>query len=154
MAAWAVANLQAQIDETNATVTIHELPAVVADDQLSRVFQNLIENAIKYRGKTAPDIRVRAVKGGRHWLFSVEDNGIGFEMQYSDSIFGVYQRLHDRKIEGTGIGLAVCKKIGGALGRPYMDAIGARQGLHLLFHGSGRSVASSDPESYILYSTL
>jgi PAS domain S-box-containing protein len=111
MAAWAIANLQAQIDETNAAVTIHELPAVVADDQLSRVFQNLIENAIKYRGESPPDIRVRAERGGRHWLFSVEDNGIGFEMRYADSIFGVYQRLHGSKIEGTGIGLAVCKKL-------------------------------------------
>ena len=111
MVAWATANLQAQIDETNATVTIDELPAVVADDQLSRVFQNLIENAIKYRGETPPDIRVRAERGGRHWLFSVEDNGIGFEMRYADSIFGVYQRLHDQTIEGTGIGLAICKKL-------------------------------------------
>jgi chemotaxis family two-component system sensor kinase Cph1 len=69
LAAWAVANLHAQIDETNATVTIHELPAVIADDQLSRVFQNLIENAIKYRSEKPPDIRVRAERGGRHWLF-------------------------------------------------------------------------------------
>jgi PAS domain S-box-containing protein len=74
-AAWAIANLHTQIDETNATVTIHELPAVVADDQLSRVFQNLIENAVKYRSEIPPDIHVRAERGGRHWLFSVKDNG-------------------------------------------------------------------------------
>ncbi len=111
MAAWAVANLQAQIDETNATVTVDELPAVVADDQLSRVFQNLIENALKYRSEIPPEIRVTAERGSRHWLFSVKDNGIGFEMRYADSIFGVYQRLHGQKIEGTGIGLAVCKKL-------------------------------------------
>ena len=81
MAAWAIANianLKAQIDQTDATVTFHELPPVVADDQLSRVFQNLIEKAIKYRSELPPDIRVRAQRGGRHWLFSVQDNGIRF----------------------------------------------------------------------------
>ena len=66
MAAWAIANLKAQIDQTDATVTFHELPPVVADDQLSRVFQNLIENAIKYRSESPPEIRVHAERGGLH----------------------------------------------------------------------------------------
>ena len=111
MAAWAVANHQAQIDETHATVTIQELPMVLADDQLSRVFQNLIGNALKYRGEASPEIRVQAERSGDHWLFSVKDNGIGFEMEHAEDIFGVFQRLHRDKIEGTGIGLAVCKKL-------------------------------------------
>ena len=110
-AAWAVANLQAQIEETHASVVIEELPMVTADDQLSRVFQNLIGNALKYRGEALPDIRVRAERKGDYWLFSVRDNGIGFEMRHAQEIFGVFQRLHDQKIEGTGIGLAVCKKL-------------------------------------------
>jgi light-regulated signal transduction histidine kinase (bacteriophytochrome) len=111
MATWAIANLQAQIEETGATVTIQNLPPVSADDPLSRVFQNLIENAIKYRREAPPDIRISAERRGRQWLFSVQDNGIGFEMQYADQIFAVFERLHGSKIGGTGIGLAVCRKL-------------------------------------------
>jgi len=111
MAAGAIADLRVQIDESHASVTVEELPAVVADDQLSRVFQNLIQNAIKYRGEAPPDVRVDAERRGHYWLFSVKDNGIGFEMDHAEDIFGVFQRLHPEKIEGTGIGLAVCKKL-------------------------------------------
>lgn len=110
-AGWAVANLQAQIEETHATVTIQQLPSVLADGQLSLVFQNLIGNALKYRGGASPDIRVGAERAGDSWLFSVQDNGIGFDMQDAERIFGVFQRLHDQKVEGSGIGLAICKKV-------------------------------------------
>jgi light-regulated signal transduction histidine kinase (bacteriophytochrome) len=110
-AAWAIADLRAQIDESHATVTIQDLPAVIADHQLSRVFQNLIGNALKYRGEASPDIRVRSQRSGDYWLFSVADNGIGFEMKHAEDIFGVFLRLHGETIEGTGIGLAVCKKL-------------------------------------------
>jgi light-regulated signal transduction histidine kinase (bacteriophytochrome) len=83
------------------------------DTQLSQVFQNLIGNAIKYRSAKAPRIHVSAVAvAGKERVFSVRDNGIGIDTQYFDRIFVLFQRLHGRKqFEGTGIGLAICKKI-------------------------------------------
>ena len=113
LAKWAVANLQAQIKESDASIAIdHRLPQVDADNQLARVFQNLIGNAIKYRGEKRPEIRVSAERTDDQWVFAVRDNGIGFDMKYADKIFGVFQRLHrSDQYEGTGIGLAVCKKI-------------------------------------------
>lgn len=111
LAGWAVANLRAQIEDTGAVVTIDDLPKLVADDQLSRVFQNLIGNAIKYRSQARPDIRVSARREGNDWLFSVRDNAIGFEMKHAEKIFGVFQRLQGQQVEGTGIGLAICRKV-------------------------------------------
>lgn len=113
MVNWAIMNLQAQIAESGATVTVQEhLPEVYADDQLARVFQNLISNAIKYRGSVPPIIHVSAKRERDECIFAVRDNGIGIEMQYADRIFEVFQRLHGvDEYEGTGIGLAICKKI-------------------------------------------
>jgi signal transduction histidine kinase len=75
------------------------------------VFQNLISNAIKYRGPAAPCIRIDAKASGTEWIFTVEDNGIGLDMKYAERIFGVFKRLHGPEIPGTGIGLALCKRI-------------------------------------------
>jgi PAS domain S-box-containing protein len=109
---WAILNLQPQIDETGAIITNDGLPTVRADDRLFRVFQNLIENAIKYRSERRPEINVSAQAKGQFWNISVRDNGIGLNMKYADRIFGVFQRLHGQdKYEGCGIGLATCKKI-------------------------------------------
>ena len=110
---WAIMNLQAQIEESGAVVTIEEpLPRVSADDQLARVFQNLIGNAIKYKGEQHPQIHISARQNGDAAIFAVRDNGIGFEMKYADRIFGVFQRLHgEHQYEGTGIGLAICKRL-------------------------------------------
>ena len=109
----ALENLQVLIDETDARVILDEMPEVNADPgQLELVFQNLIGNAIKYRGEDRPKVTVSAVAQEGHWLFGVKDNGIGFEQKFADRIFGVFQRLQTRsEYPGTGIGLAIAKKI-------------------------------------------
>ena len=109
----AVANLTVAIQESDAVVSHGTLPQVIADPtQLEHVLQNLIGNAVKFRGDEPPRVRVRATRKGEMWLFSVKDNGIGIDSQYSDKIFAIFQRLHGRgKYPGTGLGLAICKKI-------------------------------------------
>jgi PAS domain S-box-containing protein len=110
----ALRNLKAAIDERGAVITSGLLPMVNGDEtQLVQLFQNLIGNAIKYQAKGVPKVRVTAVQSGdNQWLFSVKDNGIGIEEKYFDRIFGMFQRLHGRdQYSGTGIGLAICKKI-------------------------------------------
>jgi light-regulated signal transduction histidine kinase (bacteriophytochrome) len=105
--------LQESIDATGATITHDPLPKIIAnDDRMLQVLQNLIGNAIKYRGKEPPKIHVSAQNRDDEWIFSVRDNGIGFDMKYAERIFGVFQRLHSHAaIPGTGIGLATCKRI-------------------------------------------
>ena len=106
------ASMEIQLAEAGAQLTCDALPAVLAGDQLSRVFQNLIDNALKYRADRAPVIRVTACRSDNEWILSVNDNGIGFDMQYADRIFGVFQRLHgSTRYPGTGIGLSICKRI-------------------------------------------
>ncbi|MGA9528637.1 MAG: ATP-binding protein [Terriglobales bacterium] len=109
----ALRNLQTAIQESGAVVTHDPLPVVLADSsQMMQVFQNLIGNAIKFRGHDAPAISVRAENTGQEWLFSVTDNGIGIAPESAGSIFVVFQRLHTRtEYPGNGIGLAICKKI-------------------------------------------
>ncbi len=101
------------VRESGARVTYAALPLVWADrSRMAQLFQNLIGNAIKFRGKDAPEISVRAEKAGSQWLFSVSDNGIGIAPQYAENIFVVFRRLHTRaEYPGNGIGLAICKKI-------------------------------------------
>jgi PAS domain S-box-containing protein len=109
----AVANLQIAIRETGAIVTNDDLPMVMADHtQLIQVFQNLIGNAVKFHGENPSRIHISAEKTGSDWKISVKDNGIGIEQQYFERIFLIFQRLHGvEKYEGTGIGLALCKRI-------------------------------------------
>ena len=109
----ALRNLGAAIEESGASVTNDPLPTVLADaTQLGQLFQNLVGNSIKYRAAAAPDVKVSAQVQGNEWLFSVRDNGIGVEPQYQQRIFEVFQRLHaSDEHAGTGIGLAICKKI-------------------------------------------
>ena len=110
----ALANLRATIDQSGAVVTRDALPVIRTDEtQLTQVFQNLVGNAIKYHGAEVPQVHVSATKnGGAEWTFSVRDNGLGIDPQYFDRIFILFQRLHGRdEFEGTGIGLAICKKI-------------------------------------------
>jgi light-regulated signal transduction histidine kinase (bacteriophytochrome) len=101
------------IEDSGAAITHDALPTVMADDlQLAQVFQNLIGNAIKFRGEAPPRIHIAAERRAGEWLFSVADNGIGISFEYFDRIFVIFQRLHARdEYSGTGIGLAVCKKI-------------------------------------------
>ena len=109
----ALANLQGAIEAKQAVVTHEPLPWVLANaSQLSQVFQNLIDNAIKFCTEAHPLVHVSARRDDDHWLFSVRDNGIGIELQYQDRIFQIFQRLHTQdEYPGTGIGLALCRKI-------------------------------------------
>jgi len=109
----ALKNLRTLIEEAGAVITADPLPVVQVDaNQLTHVFQNLIANAIKFRGERTPEIQVGARRQEAAWLFWVRDNGIGIEPQYSERIFMIFQRLHTRtKYPGTGIGLAICKRI-------------------------------------------
>ncbi len=101
------------IAESHALITNDALPTITADDtQLSQVFQNLIQNAIKFRKDVLPQIHVSAAKDKEEWIFSIKDNGIGIESEDLDRIFGVFQRLHKRsEYDGSGMGLAIVKKI-------------------------------------------
>jgi PAS domain S-box-containing protein len=110
----ALANLGATIAQSSAVVSYDALPVIRTDEtQLTQVFQNLVGNAIKYHGTEVPHVHVSATKnGGNEWTFSVRDNGLGIDSQYFDRIFILFQRLHGRdEFDGTGIGLAICKKI-------------------------------------------
>ena len=109
----AIGNLRAAIEEAGATVTYDALPTVAADDvQLAQLFQNLIGNALKFRAASVPRIHVSAKEQEGEWEFGVHDNGIGIEPQYFERIFMVFQQLHTKgEYPGTGIGLAICKKV-------------------------------------------
>jgi PAS domain S-box-containing protein len=110
----ALVNLRGAIRESGALVTHDSLPTVLADEtQLTQLFQNLVGNGIKYQNPGVPRVHVSAVRNGHEkWIFSVRDNGLGIDSQYFERIFGMFQRLHKREeFAGTGIGLAICKKI-------------------------------------------
>jgi signal transduction histidine kinase len=108
-----MANLKSTIQESGAQVTYQTLPVLVAaQSELVQLFQNLIANAIKFRSAKAPEIRITACQKKKEWLFSVEDNGIGIAPEYVEDIFVIFKRLHTREeYPGSGIGLAICKKI-------------------------------------------
>ena len=107
------ADLRSNVEESGAEISYTNLPTVNADrSQLAQVFQNLIGNAIKFRGEEPPRIQVSGGRLGAEWLFSVSDNGIGIEPKYADRVFVIFQRLGTREqYPGTGIGLAICKRI-------------------------------------------
>ncbi len=110
----ALVNLRSALNETGALVTHDPLPTVLADEmQLAQLFQNLVGNAIKYQRAEVPLVHVSAARNkGKRWVFAVRDNGLGIAPQYFEKIFGMFQRLHKRdEFDGTGIGLAICKKI-------------------------------------------
>lgn len=109
-----IEDLYARIHETNGTVTVDTLPAIYGDDvQMRQLFQNLISNALKFhKPDVTPVIKITVKQRNGYYFISVKDNGIGFDTKYNDRIFAVFQRLHARgEYEGTGIGLAVCRKI-------------------------------------------
>ncbi|HEY0680910.1 MAG TPA: MHYT domain-containing protein [Steroidobacter sp.] len=109
----ALAQLRQSIKERNAVITVEPLPTVLGyGTQLTQLFQNLIGNALKYCNRQQPEVHVSAAATPDHWIFSVRDNGIGIEPQYFERIFQMFKRLHTREqYSGTGIGLALCKKI-------------------------------------------
>lgn len=105
--------MTAKIEETRAVIEIGELPKVWGQEfRLNQLFQNLVSNAIKFRGEREPRVEVKATVENGHHVFCVADNGIGISPSYHDQIFVMFKRLHSRdKYEGTGVGLALCKKI-------------------------------------------
>lgn len=108
-----LADLRQPIEDARASVTVARLPAVQGDaTQIRQVFQNLISNALKFHGEAAPDIHVSAEPAGDEWRFAVTDNGIGIEPRHAERVFEVFKRLHGASsYPGTGMGLAICKRI-------------------------------------------
>ncbi|HKY47835.1 MAG TPA: ATP-binding protein, partial [Acidimicrobiia bacterium] len=110
----ALVNLRLSVEETGAEITHDPLPVVMADEfQLVQLFQNLVGNAVKYHTNGAPRVHVSAIRTAPGvWSFAVEDDGLGIDPKYFEKIFGMFQRLDGRDVfAGTGIGLAICKKI-------------------------------------------
>jgi PAS domain S-box-containing protein len=109
----ALKNLHKEVEETQATLIYEALPTIIGNEgQFVQLFQNLISNAIKFRRDIKPEIRVNAQSQGTEWLFTVRDNGIGMEAPYLERIFVIFSRLHSQEAyPGTGIGLAICKKV-------------------------------------------
>ena len=109
----ALANLRVALEESEGAVTHGALPTVTGDSsQLAQLFQNLIGNALKFRGDSPPRIHVSSRRHGKEWIFTVQDNGIGIDSEFAERIFVIFQRLHSREeYPGTGIGLAICRKI-------------------------------------------
>ena len=108
----ALLNLETAIGESGAIVTSDQLPTVLTEEvSLLRLFQNLVSNSIKYNGGRVPQIHISAEREAAGWAFSVKDNGIGIDPNDVERVFGMFKRLHGSEIPGTGIGLALCKKI-------------------------------------------
>ena len=109
----ALSDLVVAIEESGATVNVSKLPTVMGDEtQLLQLFRNLLSNAIKFHGEAQPIVQLSAEALDAEWKFSVQDNGIGIASEYFERIFILFQRLHGRsQYPGTGIGLAICKKI-------------------------------------------
>ena len=117
----AICNLQTKIEETKAEIEIGQLPWVIGDaTRLTQLFQNLLDNAIKFRRELTPRISIHARPLGKNWEITVQDNGLGIEPQYYQRVFEIFQRLHSREeYPGVGMGMAICKRIveghGGAI---------------------------------------
>lgn len=123
-------SLQASIRESEAQIHHGSLPALAVDKlQFEQVLQNLISNAIKYRREEPPLIRVDAKRDSTHWIFSVTDNGRGFDPRFSERIFGLFQRLDTRDVQGTGMGLSIARRIverhGGRMWAESRDGVGS-----------------------------
>jgi len=135
-------DLGGAIQETGANVEMGDLPAVAMHEcRLARLFQNLIGNALKYRGKEVPSVRVTAEERGGWIVFSVSDNGIGIEPQYAEQIFGLFKRLHPRsEFPGNGIGLAICQRVVEQYGgRIWLDRSRIGEGSTFCFSVPARS---------------
>jgi PAS domain S-box-containing protein len=121
----AMQNLHSLVEESQAVITREGLPSVVGDPiQMTRLFQNLVVNSIKYRSGEIPRIHISAEENGQDWLFSVRDNGIGIEPQYAEKVFGIFKSLQPRdRRSGSGMGLAICRKIvSGHQGRIWVES--------------------------------
>jgi light-regulated signal transduction histidine kinase (bacteriophytochrome) len=105
--------LHNRIEESGAEIHAEQLPLVCGNtQQIAHVFQNLLSNALKYRKPDVqPQIRISAKREDKQWIIALQDNGIGFEQQYAERIFGLFKRLHNAEYPGTGVGLAICQRI-------------------------------------------
>lgn len=155
----AIQNLGKLIEDTAASIDVGPLPVVLGDyTQLCQVFQNLIGNAIKFQvGDGAPHVEIKAEEHTTEWVFTVTDNGIGMDSQYHEKIFVMFQRLHTRDAyPGTGVGLAICKKIvirhGGRIWVESDHGAGSTFGFALA-KGEARDVVVSLPQSETASST-
>ncbi len=141
----ALANLRRAIDESGATINRGPLPTLlVAEVHLAQLFQNLIENAIKYRGDQPPRIHIEAVPAGELWRISIHDNGIGIPPKYAEQVFGIFKRLHTSdQYSGTGIGLAICQRIVHRYGgRIWVESEGQGRGSTFSFTLPGRELVT------------
>jgi PAS domain S-box-containing protein len=131
----AIANLQSQVEESGATVTYDALPFIPVDEtHLVQLFQNLIGNAIKYRADVAPRVHISSSEDSENWLFACADNGLGIQPAYHQQIFDAFKRLHGTERPGSGIGLAVCKRIVERFrGRIWVESQGAEHGSTFFF---------------------
>jgi chemotaxis family two-component system sensor kinase Cph1 len=110
--ALAVQNLKEALTSSGAAITIEPLPTVQGNEcDLVRLFQNLISNAVKYQSEEAVEVHITAERSGPDWVIRVRDNGIGITKEHHRRVFGLFTRLHTEEVPGTGIGLALCKKI-------------------------------------------
>jgi PAS domain S-box-containing protein len=129
-----VLNLQASLEQNGANVTWDPLPIISAHEvRIVQLLQNLIGNAIKYRGADPPRIHIAAERRESDWLFAVEDNGIGIAPEYAQEIFGIFRRLHGQDYPGTGIGLAICQRIVERYGGRIWVESSLGQGARFLF---------------------
>jgi PAS domain S-box-containing protein len=109
---WACGNLERAIEESNGRIIREPLPVVMGNEfHMGQLFQNLIANALRYRGKVPPVVRIAAVRCGTSWRIEVSDNGIGIPKEHHESVFRIFKRLHQSSDQGSGVGLALCKKI-------------------------------------------
>jgi PAS domain S-box-containing protein len=143
------AQLRRAIAESGTVITCHDLPTVFGQaSQLGQVFQNLIANAIKFRGEAPPRVNVSAQRNGKEWLFTVQDNGIGIDPAQAERIFVPFQRLHTREeYPGAGIGLAVCKKIVERHGGHIWVESEPGRGARFLFTLRARPAAPATPHT-------
>jgi PAS domain S-box-containing protein len=142
-------NLQVAISNSGALISSTALPKVrIYEFQLEQVFQNLIGNAIAYRGDEAPRIEIAATRQRNEWLFSVKDNGIGIDPQFQEQIFGIFKRLHSSaEYSGTGMGLAICQRaIERACGRIWVESAPGRGSTFYFTIPCGES-KGDEPES-------
>jgi len=140
-----VLNLQASLEQNSASVTWGLLPTVSAHEvRIVQLLQNLVGNAIKYRGADAPRIHIAAERREADWLFVIEDNGIGIAPEYAQEIFGIFRRLHGQDYPGTGIGLAICQRIVERYGGRIWVESNLGEGSRFLF--TIPRVADSKPE--------
>ncbi len=145
-----LSHLKLAITETEAKITYESLPTIMGDkSQLIQLFQNLISNAIKFHGNHPPEIHICAIQKCNAWHFCISDRGIGIEPEYAERIFLIFQRLHSRsKYPGTGIGLAICKKImEGHRGEIWLDSkLGEGSTFYLSFPFPEQETKSNEPE--------